>query len=159
MHSPSVLFTQKIAIWILPCTGSALFELVTRQTVCFQNYRTLGRASWGVGMDKPPCTYLLLAAQKKTISWQRDLFSFQSSPNKQNWQNETWETLATKESSLPRIKVNNSFVGFCFIFQAILPIKRNCGICRKPKHSHTLLTASAHSELHIRLPSTFKNND
>lgn len=46
---------------------------------------------------------------RKTISWQ-------SSPNTWNRQNETWETLATKESSLPRIRVNNWFVRFCFIF-------------------------------------------
>ena len=59
IHSPSVLFTQKIAIWILLCIGSALSELVTRQTVCFKNIRLLGRVSWGVGMDKQPCTYLL----------------------------------------------------------------------------------------------------
>lgn len=49
IHSPSVLVTQKIAIWILPCTGSAGSELVTRQTVCFKIYRSLGKSQLGGG--------------------------------------------------------------------------------------------------------------
>lgn len=71
IHSPSVLGTQKIAIWVLPCTGSAGSELVTRQTVCFKIYRSLGRVSWGVGTDKPPCTYLVLAAKKNNFMTKR----------------------------------------------------------------------------------------
>ena len=68
----------------------------------------------------------------RTSFWQlRKTISWQSSPNTWNRQNETWETLATKESSLPRIRVNNWFVRFCFIF---LLIKGNCGICQQPKH-------------------------
>lgn len=79
IHSPSGLFTQKIAIWILPCTGSALLELVTGQTVCFKIYRLLGRVSWGVGMDKPPCTYLLLEAKKNNFMTKR-LVLFKAPP-------------------------------------------------------------------------------
>lgn len=100
----------------------------------FSELPNAGEGKLGGGDGQTTLYIPPFGSSEKTISWQRDLFSFQSSPNKQNWQNETWETLATKESSLPRIKVNNSFVGFCFIFQAILLIKRNCGICRKPKH-------------------------
>lgn len=76
---PFSLFTQKIAIWILPCIGSALSELVTRQTVCFKNLRLLGRVSWGVGMDKPPCTYLLLAARQNNFVTKR-LVLFKAHP-------------------------------------------------------------------------------
>lgn len=79
IRSPSVLFTQKIAVWILPCTGSALSELVTRQTVCFKIYRSLGRVSWGMGMDNPPCTYLLLAAKKNNFVTKR-LVLFKAHP-------------------------------------------------------------------------------
>lgn len=119
----------------------------------FKIYRTLGRVSSGVGMDTAPSTYLLLAAKKNNFVTKR-LVSFQSSPNKWNWQNETWETLATEESSLPRIKVNNWFVSFCFI-----SLKGIVEFVRSPKHSHTLLTASAYPELQIHLLSLFNNND
>lgn len=72
-HSPSVLFTQKIAIWTLPCTGSALLQLVTRQTGCFKIYRSLGRVSWGWGWTNHP-VHTSFWQLWKTISWQRDLF-------------------------------------------------------------------------------------
>lgn len=108
IHNPSVLFTQKIAIescraQVQLCGSWLPGKLsVLRFTELGGGYG----GGWG-GTNHPVHTSFWQL--RKTISWQ-------SSPNKWNRQNETRETLATEESSLPGIKVNNWFVGFCFIF-------------------------------------------